>query len=100
MPSSTAQNRTAQVSNLPNTDKDLIAHVVATVLRDLGYVEAAPEPEYMSDADIRRTVIPVSRSKWYYLMREPDFPPAIRIGKTNFRNVAVARAWMAVRQSS
>jgi hypothetical protein len=88
------------VSTPSTDDQELIARVVASVLRELGHVEGAPdavEPEFMTDVDIRRKVIPVSRSKWYYLMAQPDFPPAIKVGKTNFRNVAQARAFMAAR---
>jgi predicted DNA-binding transcriptional regulator AlpA len=90
------------VSNLQGTDEQLISRVVAAVLRELGHVDAAPEapdPEYLSDPDVRRVLVRVSRSKYYELMRLPDFPAATRIGKTNFRKVSAVRAWLAARQA-
>jgi predicted DNA-binding transcriptional regulator AlpA len=44
-------------------------------------------------------LVRVSRSKYYELMRLPDFPAATRIGKTNFRKVSAVRAWLAARQA-
>jgi predicted DNA-binding transcriptional regulator AlpA len=91
------------VGNLQNTEK-LVVRVVASVLRELGHhveaAPAAPAPEYLSDIDVRRTLIRVSRSRYFELAKTSDFPPATRIGRINFRKVSDVRDWLAARQVS
>jgi hypothetical protein len=85
------------VSTLQITDEQLISRVVAAVLRELGYVDAAPaapDPEWAPANEVRRTVVKVNRSKWYQLLRRPDFPRGRLIGHTRYLHVPTVRVWV------
>jgi hypothetical protein len=77
--------------------------VVAAVLRELGHAEPLPrtEPELMADPEIRRRFLGgCSRTKYWQLTKQPGFPVAVQIGKTNYRRVDEVRRWLAEREVS
>jgi hypothetical protein len=92
----------AQVNTPSSTDEALIARVAKAILVELGHVDAAPaakpDPEYMVDHEIRQRLVRVSRSRYFELIREPDYPAATRIGRFNYRRVADVRRWLEARQ--
>ena len=85
-------------------DEALVSRVVAAVLRELGHGEPLPrfdEPELITDPDVRRRFFGnCSRTKFWMLTKEPGFPVAVQIGRTNYRRVAEVRAWLAAHQVS
>jgi hypothetical protein len=86
-------------------DETLIARVTAAatsaVLVELGYAKKplpAPEPEFMTAAQLRRQVLNCSPNTFRKLLCEPDFPKAVLRGSTPLHNVAAVRRWLAARE--